>query len=79
MSIDDLLCYEHGKDKCDHKSEKLLEYYSKLNESGKKEAVKRVAELSINPLFRDMPIAPHPKYVIDKKELELLRQDIDEL
>ena len=81
MSIDDLLGRDPAieKYKRDEQNVKLLAYYSKLNDLGRKEAVKRVAELSINPMYRDMPIAAHNDRIIDNNELELMRQDIDEL
>lgn len=62
---------------------KLLEEFNLLNDFGKREAIKRVSELSHLPTYRsvkrDMPIAAHNDAVIDKKELELMREDIDEL
>lgn len=81
ISIDDLLGRDPAieKYKRDEQNVKLLAYYSKLNDLGRKEAVKRVAELSINPMYRDMPIAAHNDRIIDNNELKLMRQDIDEL
>lgn len=60
---------------------RLLECYEKLNEIGKREAVKRVAELNMIPQYSvaDMPIAAHTDKEVTDEELELMRQDIDEL
>ena len=69
------------KFKRDDQNVRLLAQYSKLNDFGKEEAVKRVSELCMIPQYtaNDMPIAAHSEKVIDDKELELMRQDIDEL
>ena len=62
---------------------KLLNTFSKLNDFGKSEALKRINELAELPKYqnvkKDIPIAAHNDAVIDKKELELMREDIDEL
>ncbi len=61
---------------------RLLAQYSKLNDFGKKEAIKRVSELCMIPQYtaaNTMPIAAHSDKEIDDKELALMRQDIDEL
>lgn len=61
---------------------RLLTQYSKLNDFGKKEAIKRVSELCMIPQYTSantMPIAAHSDKEIDDKELALMRQDIDEL
>lgn len=60
---------------------RLLAQYSKLNDLGKREAVKRVSELCMIPQYtaNNMPVAAHSGKVVDDKELELMRQDIDEL
>lgn len=63
---------------------KLLSEFYNLNDIGKREAVKRVAELTeISKYTRDadaaMPIAAHTDAEITDKELELMQQDIDEL
>lgn len=62
---------------------KILEEFNLLNDFGKREAIKRVSELKLVPNYRkenkDMPIAAHNDAVIDKKELELMQEDIDEL
>lgn len=86
-SIDDLLCRKPviEKYKRDDQNVKLLSYYSKLNDFGKREAVKRVSELCLIPQYtakeavNNMPIAAHSDKEITDKELELMRQDIDEL
>ena len=65
----------------DPAEDKMLAQYNKLNDFGKKEAVKRVSELCMIPQYvagAAMPIAAHADKV-DDKELELMRQDIDEL
>lgn len=69
------------KFKRDDQNVRLLAQYSKLNDLGKREAVKRVSELCMIPQYtaNDMPVAAHSDKVMDDKELELMRQDIDEL
>ena len=84
ISIDDLLCRKPVIDKFkrDEQNVRLLASYSKLNDFGKKEAVKRVSELCLIPQYtvaNTMPIAAHSDKKIDDKELALMRQDIDEL
>lgn len=67
----------------DSLQEKLLKEFYGLNDFGKREAIKRVSELSHIPSYcnknNDMPIAAHNDAVIDKKELKLMQEDIDEL
>lgn len=82
VSTDDLL----GRDptlesyKRTKENVKVLVAFSRLNDIGKKEAIKRIDELAEIPRYtRDMPIAAHNDAVIDEKELELMRQDVDEL
>lgn len=62
---------------------KMLEKFNLLNDFGKREAIKRVSELSHLPNYcnkeKDMPIAAHNDAVIDKEELRLMQEDIDEL
>lgn len=63
---------------------KLLSEFYNLNDIGKREAIKRVAELTeIAKYTRNadaaMPIAAHTDAEITDKELELMQQDIDEL
>lgn len=62
---------------------KLLERFNLLNDIGKREALKRVSELSLIPHYcsdkRDMPIAAHTDAEITDEELKLMQQDIDEL
>ena len=67
--------------KRDAQNVRLLSQYSKLNDLGKREAVKRVAELCMIPQYTaaSMPVAAHTDKSLDDKELELMRQDIDEL
>lgn len=83
VSVDDLLGREPLLDKYkrDEQNVRLLSYYSKLNDFGKREAVKRVSELCLIPQYtaNTMPIAAHSGKALDDKELELMRQDIDEL
>lgn len=61
----------------------LLERFNLLNDIGKREALKRVSELSLIPHYcsdkRDMPIAAHTDAEITDEELKLMQQDIDEL
>lgn len=60
--------------------EELLEGFVKLSDIGKKEAVKRISELTqIQNYKRSMPIAAHNDAKIDNKELALMQEDIDEL
>lgn len=87
ISVDDLLGRESMLDKFkrDEQNVRLLGYYSKLNDFGKREAVKRVSELCLIPQYtvkdavNNMPIAAHSDTKITDQELELMRQDIDEL
>lgn len=87
ISTDDLLGREPiiDKFKRDEQNVRLLSYYSKLNDFGKREAVKRVSELCLIPQYtvkeavNNMPIAAHSDTKITDQELELMRQDIDEL
>lgn len=85
VSTDDLLGRDPVTDKYkrDDCTIKLLSNYSKLNDFGKREAIKRVSELSHLPMYcnkdREMPIAAHNDAVIDEKELKLMQEDIDEL
>lgn len=69
------------KYKRDEQNVQLLAQYSRLNDFGKREAVKRVGELCLIPKYtvKDMPIAAHNDAEIDDEELALMRQDIDEL
>lgn len=85
VSTDKLLGREiliENSSKGDPATNKLLSYYSKLNDFGKREAIKRVSELCMISQYtaaNTMPIAAHSDKKIDDKELELMRQDIDEL
>lgn len=60
---------------------KLMMEFSKLNDFGKKEAIKRVEELTHISTYVniDLPIAAHNDNPIDDKELELMRQDLEDL
>lgn len=62
-------------------SMKIIDEYTKLNDLGKHEAVKRIKELSLIPSYRgnEMPIAAHSEGEIDEKEMKLMREDLDEL
>ena len=83
ISTDELLGRSPTIDKYKRSDDnvRLLAQYSKLNDFGKMEAVKRITELCMIPKYtaNDMPIAAHSDKDIDDKELELMRQDIDEL
>lgn len=84
VSTDELLGRAPTIDKFkrDEQNVRLLASYSKLNDFGKKEAVKRVSELCMIPQYtvaNTMPIAAHSDKKINDKELALMRQDIDEL
>ena len=70
--------------KRNEQSIRLLHSFAQLNSIGKKEAIKRVDELLQIPKYANksadtMPIAAHTDAEITDKELELMRQDIDEL
>ena len=82
ISTDDLLGRKPAIDRYKRNADtlRLLECYEKLNDIGKREAIKRVAELNMIPQYSavEMAIAAHADK-IDDKELELMRQDIDEL
>ena len=83
VSADELLGSSSMIDKFKRNDDnvRLLAQYSKLNDFGKREAVKRVAELCMIPQYtaKDMPIAAHSDKKIDDEELALMRQDIDDL
>lgn len=83
ISVDDLLGREPQIERYrrDEQNVRLLAQYSKLNDFGKREAVKRVTELCMVPQYTavDMPVAAHNDKTLDDKELDLMRQDIDEL
>lgn len=58
---------------------KLIDFYKELNDIGKKEAIKRVNELTeINKYTTPVTIAAHNDDNT-KEQLELMNQDIDEL
>lgn len=88
VSIDYLMGRQEVKTNFDaykrnEKDIRLLKAFSELNDFGKNEAIKRVNELKLVPHYRkenkDMPIAAHNDAVIDKEELRLMQEDIDEL
>lgn len=62
-------------------SMKIIDEYTKLNDLGKHEAVKRIKELSLIPSYRgkEMPIAAHSDGEINEEEMKLLREDVEEL
>lgn len=62
-------------------SMKLIDEYTKLNDLGKHEAVKRIKELSLIPSYRgkEIPIAAHSEGEINEEEMKLMREDVDEL
>ncbi|MGN0694552.1 MAG: helix-turn-helix domain-containing protein [Lentihominibacter sp.] len=61
----------------------LVNVFNKLNNEGKREAIKRVSELSQLDKYkennRDIPIAAHNDAAITEEELRLMQEDIDEL
>ena len=84
VTADELLGREPMIDKFKRNEDnvRLLAQYSKLNDFGKREAVKRVSELCLIPQYTAVdttPIAAHSDKKIDDAELVLMRQDIDEL
>lgn len=61
---------------------KILEVFNLLNDMGKREAIKRVTELSHLPSYqnkREIPIAAHNDAVMDEREINLMREDIEDL
>ena len=60
---------------------KLIIAFSKLNDFGKREAIKRVTELGHISAYCSaaVPIAAHTDKTPDSKELDLMQQDIDDL
>ena len=62
-------------------SMRLIDEYTKLNDLGKHEAVKRIKELSLIPSYRgkEIPIAAHSEGEINEEEMKLLREDVEEL
>lgn len=62
-------------------SMRIIDEYTKLNDLGKHEAVKRIKELSLIPSYRgkEMPIAAHSEGEINEEEMKLLREDVEEL
>lgn len=57
----------------------LIETYKELNDEGKKEAIKRISELTeINKYTVPVTMAAHNDNT-DKEQLELMNQDLDEL
>ena len=86
VSIDYLMGRQQVKDnyntfRRNERSMQLLEEYTKLNDLGKHEAVKRIKELSLIPSYRgnEMPIAAHSEGEINEEEMKLMREDLDEL
>lgn len=62
----------------------LLNHFNKLNSTGKDEAVKRVEELTHFNKYTDkedymMPIAAHNDHPLTEEELELMRQDLEDM
>lgn len=59
---------------------RLLNIFNNLNDIGKKEAIKRINELSQLKIYQSekMPIAAHND-TVDDNELKLMQDDIDEL
>ena len=62
-------------------SMRIIDEYTKLNDLGKHEAVKRIKELSLIPSYRgkEIPIAAHSEGEINEEEMKLLREDVEEL
>lgn len=67
------------------KESKLISDYRQLNEKGKKEALKRVEELTEIPKYTQKKpnkpsiIAAHNDNILDEKELENIERDIKKL
>lgn len=60
----------------------IIEDYSKLNEEGKKEAEKRVKELTSMPFYRadeTVTIAAHSNKPIDEDEMSKIHKDLEEM
>lgn len=61
---------------------RMLYYFSRLNDMGKNEALKRIDELAELPKYQnkgDIPMAAHNDAALDEKEIKLMREDIEEL
>lgn len=88
ISIEHLYNLEKSIILSDEETE-LLNFFNNLNDIGKKEAVKRVAELTqINSYKNNVQIyndethlgmAAHNDYANDAEQQKLMKQDIDEL
>jgi len=66
------------------KEQSLLNHFNKLNSTGKDEAVKRVEELTHFNKYTDeedymMPVAAHNDHPLTDEELELMRQDLEDM
>ena len=61
------------------KSSKIMEYYDKLNDIGKHEAEKRVAELTHLPQYTLEIKAAHNDHIDEPGELERMQEDISNL
>lgn len=83
VSTDYILERESNPSTPDLLQNRLISIFSNLNDFGKREAINRISELSQLQKYynkeRDMPIAAHNDAVIDKEELKLMQEDIDEL
>lgn len=63
-----------------HVPSKFLALFNKLNDLGKKEAVKRVEELTHIPKYQEhYVLAAHNDAELTDEEIELMKQDLDEL
>lgn len=62
---------------------KLFEYYHKLNDIGKKEAINRVEELTHIPRYQLTPVfeirAAHNEAELTEEEKDKMRKDLDDL
>ncbi len=83
-----LMGWDEDKDKIQEPTDtekKLLYYFSKLNDIGQLEALKRVEELSYIKKYTDsnksymLPVAAHTDKVAEKKELYKIKRDLDKL
>lgn len=63
----------------------LLSYFNKLNGSGKKQAIKRLEELTYIPKYCEatpeylQPIAAHNDFANDEEQQRLMKEDLDDL
>lgn len=65
------------EEKSDHLP--ILDYYHSLNDFGKREAVKRVKELTYIPQYTLTAMAAHNDHIAEEGELEKVKKDLSAL